>query len=490
MRAGSRCGPSRDRRGRGGDPGRGRNRRGRRRRHGPRLLRRRDGVQRPPLRLPRDRLRRLARLEPRRLRGGALGEAAISLEVPVGFGEEDRRLLDRPGSCAVPGFPPRSASSGSGSAGFRGSGSSSRRSTSRVPASRSRRCTSARSTMLGDVFSLGRGGELFAPEGPHAAAGDLLVQPGLVHSARGARRGGRARASIAARWPRRSCVSTGVVLTADDLRELLARAGRIPCSSTSTAPRRDARRSLRSARAPAPASPPRGPVRVRPRPRARRRRSRRADDGGEHTTNMVAVDGHGRACVLTHSLGVGAGVWVPGFDLQLNNLLGESDIAFGEPAAGRPSPEPDGAEPRLRRRGPRRSRSAPPGATRLRTALSTVARGRPRRRPRSRGRRSSRPRVHPTPDARRRGARRGRAAPRGARGARTHGPPLGPAPSLLRRRQLRRAERAQRAIRGGAAPRSFCRARQASPYFKQQPVDPPRRDEHPDDAHRQRDTRR
>ena len=34
--------------------------------------------------------------------------------------------------------------------------------------------------------------------------------------------------------------------------------------------------------------------------------------GGEHTTNMVAVDAHGRACVLTHSLGVGAGVWLPG----------------------------------------------------------------------------------------------------------------------------------------------------------------------------------
>ena len=59
-----------------------------------------------------------------------------------------------------------------------------------------------------------------------------------------------------------------------------------------------------------------------------------AERGGEHTTNMVAVDGHGRACVLTHSLGVGAGVWVPGLDLQLNNLLGETDIAFGDPQPG------------------------------------------------------------------------------------------------------------------------------------------------------------
>jgi gamma-glutamyltranspeptidase/glutathione hydrolase len=99
-----------------------------------------------------------------------------------------------------------------------------------------------------------------------------------------------------------------------------------------------------------------------------------AHSGGEHTTNMVAVDGHGRACVLTHSLGVGAGVWLPDFDLQLNNLLGESDIAVGEPQPG------DHLE----------SRMAPTlvfdqeglvlavgaaGATRLRTALLTVLAG-------------------------------------------------------------------------------------------------------------------
>jgi gamma-glutamyltranspeptidase/glutathione hydrolase len=75
--------------------------------------------------------------------------------------------------------------------------------------------------------------------------------------------------------------------------------------------------------------------------------------------------------VLTHSLGVGAGVWVPGFDLQLNNLLGESDIAFGEPAPG------DHLESRM---APSLAFDAEglalaigsAGATRLRTALSTV----------------------------------------------------------------------------------------------------------------------
>ncbi len=110
---------------------------------------------------------------------------------------------------------------------------------------------------------------------------------------------------------------------------------------------------------------------------------------------MVAVDGDGQACVLTHSLGVGAGVWVPGLDIQLNNLLGESDIAFGEPKPG------DHLE----------SRMAPSlvfdadglalaigsaGATRLRTALCGVLAGildeglEP-------AVAVARPRVHPTP---------------------------------------------------------------------------------------------
>jgi gamma-glutamyltranspeptidase/glutathione hydrolase len=48
-----------------------------------------------------------------------------------------------------------------------------------------------------------------------------------------------------------------------------------------------------------------------------------------HTTNLVAVDGAGRACVLTTSLGVGAGAWIPGFDLHLNSMLGETDLAIG-----------------------------------------------------------------------------------------------------------------------------------------------------------------
>jgi gamma-glutamyltranspeptidase / glutathione hydrolase len=49
-------------------------------------------------------------------------------------------------------------------------------------------------------------------------------------------------------------------------------------------------------------------------------------DGAGHTTNITVVDGDGAACVLTTSLGLGSGDWIPGLDLHLNSMLGEVDL--------------------------------------------------------------------------------------------------------------------------------------------------------------------
>jgi gamma-glutamyltranspeptidase/glutathione hydrolase len=49
-----------------------------------------------------------------------------------------------------------------------------------------------------------------------------------------------------------------------------------------------------------------------------------------HTTNLVTTDADGRACVLTTSLGLGTGDFLPGLDLHLNSMLGEVDLV-GEP---------------------------------------------------------------------------------------------------------------------------------------------------------------
>jgi len=223
--------------------------------------------------------------------------------------------------------------------------------------------------MLGELYGLGRGAALYTRDGRTLAEGEVLDQPGLVDAlealaeegADSVYRGSLAEALVAV---------DGVVLEAADL--------------ASYRPRwRDAvvveyvgrRVATRGGLSGVPELLPRMPIlrglTAGERVLALVRAFGPVPAGGEHTTNMVAVDGQGRACVLTHSLGVGAGIWLPGFDVQLNNLLGESDIAHGDPAPG------DHLE----------SRMAPTlvfdanglelavgaaGATRLRTALATV----------------------------------------------------------------------------------------------------------------------
>ena len=44
------------------------------------------------------------------------------------------------------------------------------------------------------------------------------------------------------------------------------------------------------------------------------------------TTNVSVLDDEGNACVLTTSLGLGSGDFVPGCDLHLNSMLGEADL--------------------------------------------------------------------------------------------------------------------------------------------------------------------
>jgi gamma-glutamyltranspeptidase/glutathione hydrolase len=93
-----------------------------------------------------------------------------------------------------------------------------------------------------------------------------------------------------------------------------------------------------------------------------------------HTTNLVAVDGDGNACVLTTSLGLGSGDYLPGYDLHLNSMLGEIDLlpaglAPGERIGSMTAPsvaiDADGLALAI----------GAAGGTRLRTALLGVATG-------------------------------------------------------------------------------------------------------------------
>ena len=315
-------------------------------------------------------------------------------EIPVGFGEEIVVYSIGSASCAVPGLP---AALGElwerlGRLPWRRLVEPAlelARSGVTLPEMHERSLF-----MLGDVFSLERGRELFVREGRMLKTGELLVQPGLVQTLEAlAEEGARSvyRGSLAEALLR----IDGVVFTGADLRGYAARWTE-PVLVGFHGHRVATRGGLSGVPELLPRFPRLAGLTAFDRVLELVTALEAPDTGGEHTTNMVAVDGHGRACVLTHSLGVGAGVWVPGFDLQLNNLLGESDIAFGEPKVGdhlqsRMAPslafDDSGLEVAI----------GAAGATRLKMALSTVLAGVLEE---GLGPEDavSRPRVHPTPD--------------------------------------------------------------------------------------------
>ena len=98
-----------------------------------------------------------------------------------------------------------------------------------------------------------------------------------------------------------------------------------------------------------------------------------AERGPEtHTTNLVTTDADGNACVLTTSLGLGSGDWLPGLDLHLNSMLGEVDLLVGELAAGERMHSMMAPSMALGEDGLVLAIGSA-GGTRLRTALVTVA---------------------------------------------------------------------------------------------------------------------
>jgi gamma-glutamyltranspeptidase/glutathione hydrolase len=53
------------------------------------------------------------------------------------------------------------------------------------------------------------------------------------------------------------------------------------------------------------------------------------------TTNVSVVDAAGDACVITTTLGLGAGVWLPGTGINLNSMLGEDELLTADLSPGR-----------------------------------------------------------------------------------------------------------------------------------------------------------
>jgi gamma-glutamyltranspeptidase/glutathione hydrolase len=118
--------------------------------------------------------------------------------------------------------------------------------------------------------------------------------------------------------------------------------------------------------------------------------------GGGDTTNLSVVDADGNACVLTSSLGLGSGDFLPGLDLHLNSMLGEADLLRGRLEPGSRMQSMMAPTVAVDKAGPVLAAGAA-GGTRLRTALLGVVAGvldegiPPEES-------VARPRFHPSPD--------------------------------------------------------------------------------------------
>jgi gamma-glutamyltranspeptidase/glutathione hydrolase len=300
------------------------------------------------------------------------GEGAELVELKVPFGEELVHYAIGPGSCAVPGLPAGL------DALWRRFG---RLPWPRVvePALRLARtgvvmppAHASCLAMLAPVFTMQPdGARIYAPEGRLLESGDLLAQPGLAVALEFVAEEGAAtfyRGSVAERL----LAVDGIPVTRGDLESHHAHwvePVEVPYAGT--------RFLTRAGLSGVPETLARLPVLSGLGAAERVHALLEALDGPVregHTTNLVAADAHGRVCVLTSSLGLGTGDFLPGLDLQLNSMLGEIDLVLEPLAPGQRMQSMMAPSIALDHGGPALAIGSA-GGTRLRTALVGVAAG-------------------------------------------------------------------------------------------------------------------
>ncbi|MFL5954860.1 MAG: gamma-glutamyltransferase [Gaiellaceae bacterium] len=175
--------------------------------------------------------------------------------------------------------------------------------------------------MLAPVMTMREGATMYAPSGSLLEEGDVLQQPGLVHALELLREEGAASAytgtiadSLLALVEERDGA-----ITAGDL------AGYTPVwTEPVEVPFAGRRVVTRGGLAGVAETLARYDPAGREQALLDALEAVSALDG--HTTNVTVVDREGSACVFTTSLGLGSGDWLPGLDLHLNSMLGESDL--------------------------------------------------------------------------------------------------------------------------------------------------------------------
>jgi gamma-glutamyltranspeptidase / glutathione hydrolase len=298
------------------------------------------------------------------------------LELEVPFGNELVHYAVGPASCGVPGVP----------AGLEalwrrfgrlpwarvcGPALSVAQAGVRMP-----RAHAACLEMLAPVMTMNEGAGIYSPGGTLLVEGDELRQPGLaaaleliadegVLSVYSGTIAGRLLELVGER---------GGLVTADDLAAYEATWSE-PVAFEYAGTRVLTRAALSPISRPLLELPPLLPLDEGPRAVALARALRDGDTRAGDTTNITVVDPEGSVCVLTTSLGLGSGDFLPGLDLHLNSMLGETDLLRGElePGARMASMMApalalaDSGEPSLA--------AGAAGGTRLRSALVQVIAG-------------------------------------------------------------------------------------------------------------------
>lgn len=218
--------------------------------------------------------------------------------------------------------------------------------------------------MLAPVMTMREGGRIYTRSGRLLAEGERLEQPGLVGALEAVAEEGASspaiRAALLALMDER-----GGVVTQEDL-DAYEPAWREPGRVTRDGFEFACRIGLNSPLPLYRSLTGTVPVRLATALAGRDR------DGD--TTNLTVVDEAGNAVVLTTSLGLGSGDWLPGLDLHLNSMLGEADLLVEELVPGNRMPSMMAPTLVFDRVGPALAAGAA-GGTRLRSALVQVVSG-------------------------------------------------------------------------------------------------------------------
>ncbi|WP_305786074.1 gamma-glutamyltransferase [Symbioplanes lichenis] len=191
---------------------------------------------------------------------------------------------------------------------------------------------------LAPALAWGEGAAVYAPGGRLLRAGERLFHPGLAN----------ALAAFADQGPELFYTGAYAGLTVDTVRAAGGSIGpedlasyrvletpvdEAPLASWRVLARHDLNRTVDTIAA-LPAGLPELPRPDRAVALAAALRDRGRQKIGD-TTNVSVVDADGNACVVTTTMGLGAGVWLPGLGINFNSMLGEGELLTDDLAPGR-----------------------------------------------------------------------------------------------------------------------------------------------------------